>query len=147
MHEQPGLQLALVEGLFESEKVEKIRVLKQALGDGGMGFGQGGSEVRDRSSLALVGAVFDLEGESVAGPAFLNCFFGLVPVPVGREPVRGGSDARGQRDAGEVPEVGPRLVLDRRAVGDVVEVSLPGGKTITETARGPRSSSEEHQSH
>ena len=76
--QEAGFEFPLVERFFQCEEIEEIRVLQQALGDGGVGLWQGGGEVGDGSAQTLVGVVFDLEREGVAGPAL---FEGLAGIP------------------------------------------------------------------
>lgn len=79
VQEQSGLQLPLMEGFLQGEEIKEIGILQQALSNGRMGLRQSGGEVRGGRALALVGAVFDLKSEGVAGPAFLK---GLPGIPV-----------------------------------------------------------------
>ena len=72
VQEEAGFEFPFVEGLFEGEEVEEVGIFQQSLGDRGVGFRQGGGEVGDGRTLALVGAVFDLEREGVAGPALFE---------------------------------------------------------------------------
>jgi len=78
MPEESGFEFAFVEGFFKGEEIEEVGIFEEALGEGGVGFGEGGGEVGDSGTLALVGAILDLCGEGVSGPAL---FDGLAGIP------------------------------------------------------------------
>ncbi len=90
MSEQPGFEFALVEGFFQGEEIEEIGVLQQTLGETGMRLREGVGEVGDGTALALMGAVLDLNRESVAAPAL---FKGLTSIP---EAGKGASPSAGR---------------------------------------------------
>ena len=77
-------QFAFVEGLFEGEKIEKVRIFEQLDGEIGLRRRKGLREVGNGVAVTLVGLTLDLQGEDVAAP---SVFEGLTGVPEAGGPV------------------------------------------------------------
>lgn len=90
--EQASFEFTLLGLGRKGQEIEIVRIFQDLLREIRLRLWQGTCEVRQRSSLPMVQAAFDLQDEDVAAPAVSNCLFGIP------QPLFGGFQLLDQRE-------------------------------------------------